>query len=173
MKDGRTAVLRAPRVEDAAELLDYLRITAGETRFLMQEPDEVQLTQEQEEDFLRGRLADPRGAMILAEVDGRHAGNCAFSGVSGKRRYLHRCSVAVALYQRYCGLGLGRKLMERALELAKGCGYERAELEVVADNARAVALYESMGFEVCGRRARDMKYDDGSYADVLLMTKEL
>ena len=173
LKEGRTAILRAPRVEDAAALIEYLRTIAGETRFLYQSPDEVKLTVEQEEEFLRGRIDDPRAAMILATVDGEHAGNCAFSGVSPKRRYTHRCSLGIALYQKYWGLGLGRRLMECALELAKDCGYEQAELEVVADNARAIALYESLGFEVYGRHVRDMKYDDGSYADALLMAKEM
>ena len=173
LKDGRTAILRPARLEDAAALIEYLRTVAGETRFLYQEPDEVQLTLEQEEEFLRGRIEDPRGGMILAFVDGAHAGNCSFAGVGKNRRYAHRCSLGVALYQRYCGLGLGRAMMECALELAKGSGYEQAELEVMADNARAIGLYESLGFEVYGRHARDMKYDDGSYADALLMAKEL
>ena len=173
LKDGRTAILRAPRLEDAAALIEYLRTVAGETPYLYQSPDEVQLTLEQEEEFVRGKIDDPRGAMILATVGGEHAGNCAFAGVGIHRRYAHRCSLGVALYQKYCGLGLGRKLMEYALELAKGCGYEQAELEVMADNARAIALYESMGFEVYGRHHRDMKYDDGSYADMVMMVKEL
>ena len=173
LKDGRAAVLRAPRIEDAAVLIEYLRTVAGETRFLTQYPDEVRFTLEQEEEFLRGRIEDPRGAMILATVDGEHAGNASFMGVDRYRRYAHRCSLGIALYQKYCGFGLGRALMEYALELAKGCGYEQAELEVMADNARAIALYESLGFEVYGRHARDMKYDDGSYADALLMAKQL
>ena len=173
LKDGRTAILRAPRIEDAAELIGYLRTVTGETPFLTQYPDEVRFTLEQEEEFLRGRIADPRGAMILATVDGEHAGNGSFMSLGGNRRYAHRCSLGIALYRKYCGLGLGRGLMEFALELARDCGYEQAELEVVADNARAVALYESLGFEVYGRHPRDVKYDDGSYADALLMTKGL
>ena len=173
LKDGRTAILRAPRLEDAAALIEYLKAVCDETPFLTQYPDEVRFTQAQEEDFLRGRIDDPRGAMIVATVDGEHAGNGSFMGLGGNRRYAHRCSLGIALYQKYCGLGLGRHLMEFALELAKDCGYEQAELEVVADNARAIALYESMGFEIYGRHPRDVKYDDGSYADALLMTRDL
>ena len=173
LKDGRTAILRAPRVEDAAELIEYLRTVAGETPFLVKYPDEIQITLEQEQDYLRGRIDDPRGAMILATVDGEHAGNSSFMGVGGGRRWVHRCSVGVALYQRYCGFGLGRQLLEYTLELAKNCGYEQAELEVVDGNRRAIALYESLGFETCGCRPHDMKYDDGTYADMRIMTKEL
>ena len=173
LKDGRAAILRAPRIEDAAALIEYLRTIAGETPFLVKYPDEIQLTLEQEQDYLRGRIDDPRGAMILATVDGEHAGNSSFMGVGGGRRWAHRCTLGVALYQEYCGLGLGRKLLEYALELAKGCGYEQAEMEVVDGNARAIALYESLGFESCGCRPRDMKYDDGTYADMRIMTRGL
>ena len=34
LKDGRTALLRTPREEDAEELLEYLRAVSGETEFL-------------------------------------------------------------------------------------------------------------------------------------------
>ena len=173
LKDGRTAILRAPRVEDAAAMIAYLKTIMGETRFLSQERDEVQFTLEQEEDFLRGQVNAPRGAMIVAEIDGEIAGSCTFADVSAKRRFAHRCVLEIALYQRYCGLGLGRRLMEYALEMAKNCGYEQIELEVIADNDRAVALYKSAGFEMFGVHPRVLKYDDGSYADALLMTKGL
>ena len=173
LRDGGTATLRGPRVEDAEELIGYLKTVMGETPFLTQYPDEVRFTLEQEQDFLRGRIEDPRGAMILAFVNGEHAGNSSFMSLGGNRRSAHRCSLGIALYRRYCGMGLGRAMMEYTLELAKGCGYEQAELEVMADNARAIALYESLGFEAYGRHARVMKYDDGRYADALLMAKQL
>ena len=173
LKDGRTAILRALKVEDAAALIEYLQIIAAETPFLTKYPDEVRPTLEQEQDYLRGRIEDPRGAMVLALVDGEHAGNSSFMGMGGGRRWAHRCTVGVALYQKFCGLGLGRKLLECTLELAKECGYEQAELEVVDGNARAIALYGSMGFQAYGCRPHDMKYDDGSYADMVMMVKEL
>ena len=173
LKDGRAAVLRAPRIEDAAALIEYLKTITGETPFLSQGPDEVQITLEQEEDFLRGHINAPRGAMIVAEIDGEIAGCCTFAGVSAKRRFAHRCVFETALYQKYCGLGLGYKLMEYALEMAKDCGYEQIELEVVAGNDRAIALYESVGFEAICVHPCGLKYDDGSYAGVVQMMKEL
>ena len=37
-------VLRNPEEEDAQMLLDFLKITCGETRFLMKEPEEIVMT---------------------------------------------------------------------------------------------------------------------------------
>ena len=173
LKDGRTATLRAPRLSDAASLIEYVKRIAGETRFLSQGPDEALFTLEQEEEFLRDRINASRGAMIVAEVDGDIAGSCVFAGLNAKRRLAHRCVFEIALYQKYCGLGLGRGLMEYALEMAKNCGYEQIELEVVADNERAIGLYKSAGFEIFGVHPHVLKYDDGRYADTLLMAKEL
>ena len=40
LKDGRSAVIRSPREEDIPGMLDYLRITAEETDFLLRYPEE-------------------------------------------------------------------------------------------------------------------------------------
>ena len=173
LKDDRTCVLRSARPkEDAAALIEYLKVTAGEPRFILREPEEVTLTVEREEKFLQGNLDDPRSLMLLAFVDGEHAGNCSLISFD-KMRLAHRCDVAIALYQKYCGLGIGRKMLETVLEVAKSLGFEQAELEVVADNERAIALYKKLGFEVYGTMPRNMKYRDGTYADVYWMMKRL
>lgn len=59
-------------------------------------------------------------------------------------------TVAVAPQRR--GRGLGRLLLQRALEVARQAGARRLHLEVREDNAPAVALYTSAGFERTGRR---------------------
>jgi len=40
LKDGRTAILKSPRVEDAEQLLNYIRKSCGETDFLTRYPEE-------------------------------------------------------------------------------------------------------------------------------------
>ena len=48
-----------------------------------------------------------------------------------------------------------------------------AELEVVATNQRAIALYEKLGFQKYGFFPDNMKYQDESYADAYWMMKKL
>lgn len=48
---------------------------------------------------------------------------------------------------------------------------ENIELSVHATNERAIALYEKVGFVREGFRKRQLKYEDGSYVDSVLMTK--
>ena len=49
----------------------------------------------------------------------------------------------------------------------------QAELEVIAANSGAIALYKSLGFEICGTMKHAMKYKDGTYADMYTMAKQL
>lgn len=169
---GHELLLRNAREEDAQRLIDYLKTTSGETRFLIREPDEVTMTQEDERRFIRRQNESERDVMVLAFYDGEFAGNASLMGM-GPSRYRHRAGVAIALYQAYTGLGIGRAMIEALLAIAKECGIEQVELEVVADNERAIALYKKLGFEVYGTMPRNMKYRDGTYADVYWMMKRL
>lgn len=173
MKNGCTCTLRNACAEDAAILIEYLKKTTGETPFLAKEPDEVTLTLEQEVSFINRIMEDKRELMLIAVQDGRHMGNCSISAIGSSRRYAHRCSIGIALYQEYCGLGVGRAMLRAVLEAAKECGYEQAELEVVSTNTKAIRLYESEGFTIYGTRPHGMKYHDGTYADEYLMKKDL
>ena len=53
LKDGRYAILRSPREDDAPALLDYLITTVGETDFLIRYPEECRLSEEQERERIR------------------------------------------------------------------------------------------------------------------------
>ena len=161
-REGREIILRSAEEEDAAELIRYLKTIAEESRFLTNEPEEVNLTEEAERAFLASK-----------RETGRHIGNCSFLSVGGKKRVLHRCGVGIALYREFCGRGIGRIMLETVLGAAKEAGYEQAELEVVTENTRALRLYETLGFRICGTLPRNMKYADGTYADVYWMAKEL
>lgn len=173
LKDGSYATLRSAREEDAAQLLQYLKTTAGETAFLTREPEEVTMTLEKEKAFIKKVEDGERELMLLAFVDGQHAGNCSLTPAGSFLRYRHRCVVTIALYQEFWGLGLGRQMLELVLKEAKNRGFEQAELEVADGNDRAIALYESLGFRRFGTLPRNMKYADGSYRDVHWMMHEL
>ena len=174
LKDGRTAILRSPQIEDAADMLAYLQATTAQTRFVVREPDEAaQMTLEQEERFIRAQLDQERTVLLLGIIDGKLAGIAHLMPISGMRRMLHRCTLAVGLERAYWGIGLGRAMMCALLDAAMTLGYEQAELEVVTTNERAIGLYKSLGFEVCGTLPRNMKYADGSYADLYAMVRGL
>ncbi|MBO5670475.1 MAG: GNAT family N-acetyltransferase, partial [Clostridia bacterium] len=122
--------------------------------------------------FLRIMEENPQALMLVAFIDGEHAGNCSFSG-HNKMKTRHRCDLAIALYQKFCGLGLGRVMIQTVLDVAKDLGYEQMELEVIDGNDPARHLYESLGFVPYGVRPNAMKYKDGTYRDETLMVLKL
>jgi ribosomal protein S18 acetylase RimI-like enzyme len=68
----------------------------------------------------------------------------------------------------YRGQGIGRRLLQAALAAARNFGLERVELAVLTNNAPAISLYRSLGFEVEFTIRRAQKLDDG-YGDDYLM----
>ena len=172
-KQGREVLLRNAEIQDAADLISYLKITTGETPYLIREPEEVTLTLEQEQDFIQRNIASEKELLLIATIDGKHIGNCSLTSIGNFKRYAHRCDVAIALYQKYCGTGIGKIMLETVLKIAKQQGYEQAELEVIADNKKAIALYEALGFVKYGQFPNNMKYADGTYADALWMMKKI
>ncbi|MDQ8201293.1 GNAT family protein [Pelagicoccus enzymogenes] len=63
---------------------------------------------------------------------------------------------------------IGTELMDRALTDAFHKGLERIELDVMASNDRAIALYQKFGFQKEGRR-RKARFVDGTYEDIITM----
>ena len=69
------------------------------------------------------------------------------------------------------GQGIGTALLEAVLDLADNwLMLRRVELEVYADNQRAVRLYEKFGFEAEGRK-REASVKNGAYVDLLVMAR--
>ncbi len=68
----------------------------------------------------------------------------------------------------YRGQGLGFRLIDAAMKQARKAGFVRIELGVHADNERAIALYEKVGFIREGV-ARDAVFIDGRYVDTVNM----
>lgn len=172
-KLGRTIILRGVETTDAANLIKYLKDTTTETPFLIREPEEVTLTIEQEVAFLQGRIEAERELMLVATLDAELIGSCSLMSAGPFCRYTHRCNIAIAVYEKYWGFGIGELMMRALLDIAKQVGYEQAELEVVADNHAGVQLYQKLGFEEYGRFPKNMKYQDGTYADAIWMMKHL
>lgn len=165
-------LLRNAGEEDAEMLLECLKTTCGETRFLVKEPEEIELTLEDERKFIHNQNESKQNIMLLGFVDGEYVGNCSLMGME-QGRFKHRVSLGIALYQKYTGRGIGKAMIGKLIEIAREHQFEQIELEVVADNQRAIALYKKMGFEIFGTFPNNMKYKDGTYADAYWMMKRL
>ena len=96
---------------------------------------------------LPGHYAAPRGALLLAYVDGALAGCCALRPLDNadipnaaemKRLYVRRA---------FRGFGLGRQLAETILDAARQAGYASVLLDTLDDMEAARNLYADLGFQ--------------------------
>ena len=80
----------------------------------------------------------------------------------------HSGTLGMGIVPDFRGQGLGRRLLAEALKRARAARFTRIDLDVFADNARAIALYEKAGFKREGV-LRDSVLMDGCYRDAIPM----
>ena len=171
LRDGREIVIRSAEPEDAAKMLQYMKIMLGETPFLLRTPEEFDYTPEEEARVLAARKNDPRSLMLVAEIEGQIIASADVCSHGAKSRLRHRGELGISVRKDYWGQGIGSALMERLISFAKQSGFEQIELTVESKNQRAQRLYRKYGFTVYGTRPHGLKYPDGSYDDDYLMIR--
>lgn len=83
------------------------------------------------------------------------------------KKLQHR-SMIVAMYvtPKIRKNGIGKQLMQFAIHQAEAIkGLEQIYLAVVTNNTAAIALYQSLDFEIYGTEKRAIKLDDSTYWD--------
>jgi RimJ/RimL family protein N-acetyltransferase len=112
---------------------------------------------------------NPAEILILAEMAGEIVGNIDLH-VGARRRTSHVGEFGMGMLPEVRSRGLGSLLLGRLIRWARGVPQlEKIDLRMIANNTRAMGLYRKLGFVEEGRRAREIKYADGSYADEILM----
>jgi len=107
---------------------------------------------------------------LVAEIEGKVIGCLGLFRDENIRRN-HVGGFGMAVHDGFAGRGAGTALVSGALELAdRWWNLKRLELWVYADNARAIALYERLGFEREGL-SRAYAFRDGEYVDTLSMAR--
>ena len=173
LKNGKEALLRNGEFADGEAVFVNFNETHAETDYLLSYPDENSFDAEQEAKFLKEKTESPNEIEIVALVDGVVAGTAGIEAVGAKHKLKHRAELGIAILKEYWGLGLGKALMEACIECAKEAGYTQLELNAVAENERAVALYKKMGFVEYGRNPRGFNSRVSGYQEVVYMRLEL
>ena len=157
LKDGRTLLLREAEEADAAQVLSYLNRVGGESDNLLFEQDGFPMPVEREAVFLSRQQQEEKSLMLVGFVGEELVCVASCDALTARERGALRASVSVTVGRAFWRLGIGRKAMEALIAFGKGCGLEVLQLEVRSDNAPAIALYESLGFEKMGLYKNFMK----------------
>lgn len=173
LKDGRSCLLRNGTEQDGQAALDNFILTHEQTDYLLTYTDEITFTAEEEGQYLQKKVESENEIEILAVVDGKIVGTAGIEMRSPRAKLRHRCDFGVSIDKAYWGLGIGRALLNACIECAKEAGYRQMELQVVAENDRALRLYEHAGFVEYGRNPRDCLSRYTGYQEVVYMRLEL
>lgn len=173
LKNGKEAYLRNGVASDGYAVYMCFNRTHAETDFLLSYPEENSYMPEQESEFLENKTASKNEIEIVAIVDGKIVGSAGIEAVGKKYKVKHRAELGISILQEYWGLGLGRALIDACIQCAKKAGYVQLELNVVADNKRAIALYESEGFKEFGRNPKGFNSRENGYQELVYMLLDL
>ena len=172
LKDGRTAILKSPCVENAEKMLNFIKKSCGETDFLARYPEEWSIDVEQEEVWVKRMLESPDILTMTCYVDNEVAGNCELRFKSGIKTS-RRAEVAIAILREYWNLGIGSSMFSELISEARKRGAEIMELEFMEGNERAKRLYEKFGFRVVSEKPNAYKLKDGTMRKEYYMQKYL
>jgi hypothetical protein len=164
LRDGREVVIRTAAESDAAGLLENINLVGAEEVYVLTEHVAEDL--ESERAWIR-QFDGVHAVLYVADARGEIVGQAdAHRGTLPKNR--HTATLGIAIRDGWRDAGLGRLLLAAVLDWMRSQGVEKACLEVFSTNARALALYRSLGFEEEGRRRRHFKVR-GEYVDDVQM----
>lgn len=154
--------------DDAEELLRFLKETAVQTPFLLEESEPKQTIAEQMESL--AAIYDSTNNVLIIALDGEKIIGTVSIYASSKSRIEHIGDLGIVVDQEYWGIGLGSVLMEEAMYWAQESTIlKRIELKVQKRNLRAQNLYKKFGFKEEAVLAYGVKIDN-EYLPVVLMS---
>lgn len=172
LKNGKMAILRSPKLEDAPGLLEYVRIASEQTDFLTRSPEESQFSLEKEQEWITQSVESENKLVICCEIDGRIVGDCEIR-FNNMLKTRHRANVGIAILADYWNLGIGTAMFAEMIAAAENRGILVLDLEHMEGNDRGRHLHEKMGFRVTSERPNYYRLKDGTFRKEYYMQKIL
>ncbi len=150
LKSGHQITIRQPLSAEAEALMElkrsYIKDTTTIPLFLEEYPIEI----EKEAELIRTFDESHNSLLLVAEHKGMLIGNIDLTG-SPRSKIAHTAMLGMGVKNEWHNKGLGRALIETALEWAKNeSPLKLIWLDVYASNKGAIHLYKSTGFQVSG-----------------------
>ena len=173
LQDGRWCLLRNAMGSDAKAVLENFNKVHAETDFLLSYPDEKRFSIDEEIEFLAKKQISPSEIQICSIVNNKIIGLAGISSLGSKEKIKHRAELGISIEQEFWGLGIGSALTKACIDCAKSAGYKQLELEVVAENFNAIAMYKKLRFEEYGRNPRGFCSRYTGWQELILMRLSL
>lgn len=164
LKDGRTVMFKRLTEEDLLQMMEVFNSIIAEGSYFPRNegvPD-LETARQWYHDHAKAGLF-----YLAAKVNGEFVGGATIEPKRGKES--HIAVFGIYLKQSFRNMGIGTRLVQKIIQIARSKGFEMIELSVFSSNQRALHLYNKFGFEEVGRIKNGIKFSDGTYADEVLM----
>ncbi len=173
LKNGKKCCIRNGTEQDGQAVLDNFNLAIGETDYLLSYPGENSFDVTRQSRFLKEKAERENEIQLVAVVDGAVVGIAGINAIGTKYKVRHRAEFGVSVAKDFWGLGIGQALMAACVECARAAGYLQLELNVVAENTRAVSMYQKAGFVEYGRNPKGFRSRITGFQEVIDMRLEL
>ena len=162
-------VFREAEIDDAEEMISYLNIVGGESDNLMHGSEGFKVPVEAVKRRIQASH-DADNSIILIALSGENIiARAELNGYPGARLH-HNARFSISVRKDYWNMKIGTMLMTKIIERAGKMNLRNIELEVIAENKAAIALYHKMGFSDVGIY-RNYWYANNAYSDAIVMQK--
>ena len=165
LKNGVECCLRNGIESDGQAVWDCFNLTHGQTDYLLSYPDENSFNVMQEGQFLKKKSESSNEIEIVAVVGNVVVGTAGIEAIGSKYKVRHRAEFGISVAKDFWGLGIGQAL--------RAAGYIQLELSVVAENERALSMYEKAGFVKYGINPKGFNSRVTGFQEVIYMRLEL
>ncbi len=164
-------VYREAGIDDAEEMISYLNIVGKESDNLMHGSNGFNVPVEAVKRRIQASHDADNSVIMIALAGEKIIARAELDGYPGAR-LRHNAKFSISVRKDYWNRKIGTMLMTEIIECAKKMKLHNIELEVVAANKAAIALYHKMGFSDVGVY-RNYWFAHDVYSDAIVMQKSL
>ncbi len=170
LANGESMRIREAVPDDAPALLEMFRKATNETGFLMTTPEEAnRISEMQERNFISQYQKNENNLFLIALTREKIVGTLSLTQ-SRWQKQKHVGEFGVVVLEVYWNMGIARRMINHLLKWVSAHPNIRyIQLSVMANNEKAIRLYQNFGFKEEGRRPRAFCLNDQLYTDMILM----
>lgn len=169
-KDGKEVLIREIAPSDAESSIRFSKQIFGLPTVLTT-LNEFNQTVESQTKWIESFRNNESKFALVAVHDQEVVALLDFS-TSNRERLKHSGAFGVSVLPEFQNNGIARTLIEFLLEWANhNSQIEKVILKVGSNNPKAIRLYKSLGFIEEGRMIKEIKLEDGTYVDTIVMAQ--
>jgi len=167
MRDGLEIIIRPAAPDDACSIIDTVRSNAMERSYVLMEHYGKDTVAERE---YISALDNAKNLLIVAEAGNEVVGCLAGLQADGGMRQEtnHILHIGLHLREAFRGLGIGRSLLDYAIEWARGTGFKKLEANIFTTNKRSLSMFKKAGFLEEGVRQNRIRMGTDFISEVLM-----